>query len=387
MNKSRNPNSTLYVAVLFLLLLLTACDTSDHTVDENIDNIWPDAYTVIKQMASGFNLGNTFDNGLQSTDPETIYPIIDLYTEAGMRHIRIPVTWMEGFDGNALADSTGNVNFDHPRFQQLQNVIDYSLSKGLYVVINAHHERRFKDEYDGSEKFDNAFTSLWTDIANYFKDYPYRLIFELLNEPGGNFGAHSGGINPLDSIAIARTRWIYKIGTQAVRDTGGNNTNRVIMISTNGMGNHIFIKEVYPTTTELPGMGGDPYLSIQVHTYDPWSFCGQNGTLAEYPGKLAIEKSIQQVAQHARSLGVPVNYGEFGVGRANNQAERSSDTVKEFYQTVVQTTLNEDMSSSVWDDRGWFGLVDDNEETKSLEFIYDIVPMMLQNTEDTTATD
>ena len=58
------------------------------------------AAAVIYSMGTGFNLGNTFDYSLQSTNPTTIYPIIDLYMNTGMRHIRIPVTWMDGFSGN-----------------------------------------------------------------------------------------------------------------------------------------------------------------------------------------------------------------------------------------------------------------------------------------------
>ena len=126
------------------------------------------------------------------------------------------------------------------------------------------------------------------------------------------------------------------------------------MISTNGMGNHSLIEEVYPNKTYLPGSGTDDYLAIQVHTYDPWSFCGQNGSNSSYPGSSSIANSIRNVSTHARLLGAPVNYGEFGVGRQSNTNERNTDIVREFYRTIRMTTLYENMSSTVWDDRGWF---------------------------------
>ena len=127
------------------------------------------ATQIIADMESGFNLGNTFDNGQNSTDPETIKPIIDLYVDAGMKHIRVPVTWMEGFRGDPLTDSLGNINFEHERFLQLQEVVDYALDKGLYIVINAHHERDFKEHYDDSPEWNAKFTTLWTGISNHFK--------------------------------------------------------------------------------------------------------------------------------------------------------------------------------------------------------------------------
>lgn len=337
------------------------------------------SHKVIENMGAGFNLGNTFENGFNSTSPEEIKPIIELYIKAGMKHIRIPVTWMEGFDGDALTDQKGNINFEHNRFLKLKEVIDFSLSKGLYVVINTHHERGFKEHYDGSSEFNNKFENLWKGIANYFKDYPQHLIFELMNEPEGAFGDWSGGRNPSDSLAISLTRAINKVGYNAIRKTGGLNEFRIIMIATNGMGNHTTIEEVFPSKEFLPGNGMDPYLAIQVHTYDPWSFCGQDGSNLEYPGNDIVKNSIIKVAEHSKLIGIPVNYGEYGVGRAKNEHERNTEIVREFYRTVVETTYQNGMSSTVWDDRGWFGLIQKDRTNDKWKFINNIVPYMLGN--------
>ncbi|PTM19810.1 MAG: glycoside hydrolase, partial [Bacteroidetes bacterium] len=86
--------------------------------------------------------------------------------------------------------------------------------------------------------------------------------------------------------------------------------------------------------------------------------------------------SMRAVAEHGRMLQVPINYGEFGVGRDGNQSERDTDLVREYYRTVVQTALAEGMSSTVWDDRGWFGLVE-QDGTNTFRFKFDIVPYML----------
>jgi aryl-phospho-beta-D-glucosidase BglC (GH1 family) len=331
------------------------------------------AAAVIDSMGTGFNLGNTFDYALQSTTPASIYPIIDLYANAGMRHVRIPVTWMDGFSGNTLANASGSINFSHARFIQLKAVIDYAINKRMFVVLNTHHEHWLNNNYNGTAQYNNAFANLWTGIATHFKDYSHLLIFEVLNEPHGVFGDWSGGASPSSSAALALTRQINKVGYDAIRATAGLNTNRVVMVSANGMGNHNQLDDVYPSIASIPGSGSDRYLSFHVHTYDPWAFCGQTGSNASWPGSTSITNSLRTVSTYAKTLNVPVNYGEFGVGRDANAAERNSNIVREYYRTMRLTCLSEKMSPTVWDDRGWFGLVNSGGSS----FIHNIVPSMM----------
>lgn len=317
------------------------------------------AAAIVTAMGAGFNVGNTFDLGIHSTLARDIYPLIDLYQAAGMRHIRVPVTWMEPVNGSVLADATGLVNATHPRLMQLKAVVDYALSKGLYVVLNTHHEHWLYKRYDGSQALDDIFSKLWRGIAAQFADRPQRLIFEVLNEPQGVFGDWNGGTspNPSNARALDLTRRINKTGYDAIRASGGLNAKRLVMVGTNGMGNHAQLRWVYPTKTDLPGGGTDSFLAAQVHTYDPWAFCGQDGSNAAWPGDGAISAPIQAVMTHARTLGVPVNYGEYGVGRKTNIAERDTDVVRGYYRLVNAMVLGAGMSTTVWDDRGWFGVI------------------------------
>jgi aryl-phospho-beta-D-glucosidase BglC (GH1 family) len=263
----------------------------------------------------------------------------------------------------------------------LKAAIDYALSKGLYVVINSHHEHWLKDHYDGSASYNDRFSALWTDIATYYKSYSNKLIFDVLNEPEGTmgqWGAEAGFSFPIptNATAINLTRQINKVGYDAIRATGGGNTTRIIMIEPNGQGNQGMIEEVYPTKAELPGLGNDKYLVIQVHTYDPWAFCGETGADAAYPGATSVAAAINKVATHSALIGVPINYGEFGVGRTS--AARNTSVVYEYYRTVKTTCLANNMSFSVWDDRGWFGLISsaDNKVSYTLSTNNIVVEMM-----------
>lgn len=379
MKKMNSPNliKPVFIALLtpFILMILWACSKDEDPLETPSadSSTFVSAAAVIDSMGTGFNLGNTFDYNIQSTNPTSIYPIIDLYFNAGMKHIRIPVTWMDGFGGNKLADANGNINFSNSRFNQLKSVIDYAIKKKMFVVLNTHHEHWLNTNYDGSEPFNTAFTNLWTGIATHFKDYSHLLIFEVLNEPQGVFGDWNGGASPSSKTALELTRQINKVGYDAIRKTGGLNSNRVIMVSTNGMGNHSQLDEVYPSVASLPGGGSDKFLAFQVHTYDPWAFCGETGRNTSWPGSTSIANSLKTASNYAKSLNVPVNYGEFGVGRNANASERNTDIVREYYRTMRLTCLNEKMSPTVWDDRGWFGLVNQNGSA----FIYNIVPTMM----------
>jgi endoglucanase len=319
------------------------------------------AADVVKAMGTGFNLGNTFDNGANPTSIASIKSIIDLYKSAGMKHIRIPITWLDTVSGSTLANpTTGKVDYTHARFLELKAVIDYAISKGLYVVINSHHEHWLKNYYDGTSTFDTRFSTLWTDIANYFKAYPNTLIFDVLNEPEGTMGqwGTKAGFTfpqPTNTTAINLTRQINKVGYDAIRATGGGNTTRIVMVEPNGQGNQGMIDQVYPSKASLPGLGADKYLAFQVHTYDPWAFCGETGVDSAYPGAASIAAAVNKVAAHSTLLSVPVNYGEFGVGRVS--AARNTAVVYEYYRTINKTTLGNSMSCTVWDDRGWFGLI------------------------------
>jgi len=372
--------------ILGLIMLFAAgsCASDDRVIFVNGDVTGeepgsPEAYTakqVILEMSAGFNLGNTFDNGVNQTTFTTIKPIIDLYHNAGMKHVRIPTTWMDRFT-DKIADDNGNVNVNHPRFIELVKVIDYAISLDMYVVLNTHHEHWLKDHYDGTEVYDTKFRTLWTGIATHFKDYSHKLIFEVLNEPEGTLGENDGSgpfPDAADATAISYTRKVNKVGYDAIRATGGNNATRIIMVSVNGQGNAQNIEEVYPTKATLPGEGTDKYLSIQVHSYNPWAFCGETGSNAAFPGSAFLETGIQTVRIHAVKLDVPINYGEFGVGRSSNTAERNTDLVRGYYRTMDEAILGQSMSYSVWDDRGWFGLINSSGTT----FTNNIVPYMLQ---------
>lgn len=186
-------------------------------------------------------------------------------------------------------------------------------------------------------------------------------MFEVLNEPEKVFGDWSPNTpHPNDPVAIELTRRINGVGYSAIRDA--DNT-RIILLAPNGMGNQGQINSVYPDENALPGTN-DPYLGVSLHTYDPWDFCGQTGSNSRFSSTQAMRNDLNSMFSTLenwyRRTNVPTNIGEYGVGRQGPQDERDSDMVREYYRYVTDRSIANGWSTSVWDDRGWFRITDDN---------------------------
>jgi len=300
-------------------------------------------------MGRGINLGNVYDYDSGNDDSfEASSTIIDLFADRGFRNVRIPVTWGDAF--NASSKLTAVVT----------DVVQYALSKGLYVVLNTHHERWLKDQYNNSAYYNDRFTALWTGIATHFANASKRLIFEILNEPDGAMGGWGPeDANPYENASLALTRAANEVGYWAVRNVS---QERIILLMPNGMGNQDLVRHVYPTRSSLPGQGSDPYLGVTVHTYDPWEFCGETGQNSQFSSAFAMQNFMRKVyeglADWFYDVQIPLHIGEYGLGRIGNFTEqRDTDMARTYYKYVTNVFALNGWPSTVWGDQGWFGIV------------------------------
>ena len=100
--------------------------------------------SYVSAMQPGWNLGNTFD-AFNPNDPtegdETAWgspritkEFIKEIKKQGFKSIRIPITWDKRIGG--APDYTINPDW----MNRVQQVVDWSLKEGLYVMINVHHD-------------------------------------------------------------------------------------------------------------------------------------------------------------------------------------------------------------------------------------------------------
>ena len=203
-------------------------------------------------MGIGLNLGNTMEaydatncekityewipvvGDNTPTDYETTWgavvttqEIIDGIKDSGFNTVRIPVFW-----GNMMKnDGTYTINSDY--IKRVGEIVDYCQNAGLYTVVNIHHFDEFIIRRNSLEDCEKIFTNLWTQIAEYFKDCPYNVVFEGYNEYlGGKQFDESGNLVELSkSDGYALTNALNQAFVDAVRATGGNNSERVLIAS------------------------------------------------------------------------------------------------------------------------------------------------------------
>ena len=141
---------------------------------------------LVKEMKIGWNLGNTLDATSKSIgvnvemawgNPRTTQEMIDAIIDQGFNVIRIPVSW-GGQMGKAPAYNVLPAWMD-----RVQEVVDYAYGRGVYVIVNIHHEDWHFPSEENKDAAAEQLAALWTAIATRFRDYDEHLIFEGMNEP------------------------------------------------------------------------------------------------------------------------------------------------------------------------------------------------------------
>jgi endoglucanase len=292
----------------------TATPTVTPTPELTIADISP--MELVADMKIGWNLGNTLDAtggiGIMSEtawgNPKTKQEMIDKILEAGFNVIRLPITW-DGHFGAAPEYKIHDI-----WLQRVKEVVDYAYNKGAYVIINTHHEEWYMPTEENKVANGEQIAALWSQIAEYFKEYDEHLIFEGLNEPRlrGTSKEWSG-----DAKASEVINYWEQLFVDAVRATGGNNALRHLMITgyAASSSRDNLAKIILPE---------DDKLIVSVHAYNPYNFAlNAKGT-----DKWTVEKDGGELTNFMKMLNdlfvskdIPVIIGEFGaVNKENTEA-------------------------------------------------------------------
>lgn len=332
-------------------------------------------------------LKNPCDLGLDSetiwSEPKATKEIIELGKKYGYKTIRIPVTWY-----NHIVD--GKYTIDSCWMARVKQVVDWAYDAGYYVILNEHHsvhgdkETTFSGdggyntramnsplEYgDGyiirnnetdiaeSKKFLKA---VWTQIGQAFnKGYNERLIFETLNEPRntGHYGLnkvtgkdashewepglaaeYAPGKLWADFRDCAECIRDYEILNEmnqvcldAIRGTGGNNSNRFVMIPGLCTSDTTILEDRF----KLPQDTASDKLILTVHNYIMGSGSGYGKTLFTEQMEQELKDKYERIYQKFISeKNIPVVVGETGaphfkeIENENGQTESVEITLSE----------------------------------------------------------
>ena len=298
-----------------------------------------DTEAILEDMGLGWNLGNSLDatggSGLDTetswSNPKTTQALIDKVKSLGFNTVRVPVSWGKHVSGD-------NYTIDSAWLARVKEVVDYCYKNDMYVILNIHHDTKSSESasgagyyprssaYSSSEKF---VTSVWSQMAEYFKNYDYHLIFETLNEPrligtGYEWWFNKWNIPSEVKDAIDCINKLNQKAVDTIRDTGSNNRGRLIMCP----GYDASIDGATVSGFKLPTdiSGNKNRIAVSVHAYSPYNFAMNVGSGSTSTYTSSIKNELQDLfstlKSNFRDKGIPVVIGEFGSTDKNNTAER-----------------------------------------------------------------
>lgn len=314
------------------------------------------AQEMVSNMRIGWNLGDSLDVCNADRDhtgtldehaavvDETLWGnvrttkvLFDHLKTDGINAVRIPITWRDH-----LGDApTYEINSDW--MNRIEQVVKYAYDNDLYVIVNVHHDGGGDPTFGAwirsasnealKESVFAKFEAIWRQIADRFKNYNDKLIFESLNEVGFD------DVN--DEVAYPILDELNQRFVNIVRASDGNNPQRHLMIAG-------YWTDIVKTTSELyhmPTDNIDHHLILSIHYYTPWQFCVTNkqrfwGSPEEVT---QMEELVNLIYHHFVAKGTPVIMGEYGFGQ-NDPAS----TVF-FSEMFVKLCHNLGIGTFLWD--------------------------------------
>lgn len=309
------------------------------------------AKDLVAQMKVGWNLGNTMDaTGGSGIDAETSWGnitttkmMIDAVKNAGFNVFRLPVSWGTHLDEN--------YNVDPAWMDRVQEIVNYGIDNDMFVILNTHHEEWYMPVESDVDEDLKELEALWTQIAERFKGYNEKLIFEGVNEPRlRGDGAEWTGTTESREIVNKYA----KTFVETVRATGGNNADRCLMVTPYAASSSATNMQAL----EIPE--DSDKIIVSIHAYLPYSFALDTaGTDVYDPNDKSIPDLFENIKYYFLDNDIPVIIGEFGSVNKMNDEDRIKCV------TDYLTTAKEYGVPCVWWDNGTrvgdgenFGLLD-----------------------------
>ena len=324
--------TALWVWLIVLALAISATAVADDIEVPTVMAIAPceipdnEAMAFLKQMGVGWNLGNTFDAFVDGaswfrgsdTDIETAWvgvktseALIAAIHDAGFNTVRIPVSWHE----HVSDDFTIN----EPWLSRVQEVVDYAINQGMFVILNTHHDVYAEYYYPNSanaQTSEKYITTIWSQLAERFKDYDEHLIFESLNEPRLKDTNYEWYFNATSQECLEAADCINRLNqafVNTVRPAGGQNATRYLMVPAYCAAPENAVSEYFT----LPQDTAENKIIVSVHAYTPYAFALQDGGVSSFETTNFnqtgdINRFMISLYNTYISQGIPVVIGEFG---------------------------------------------------------------------------
>jgi endoglucanase len=312
------------------------------------------AFKINERLGRGINMGNCFEAPAETDWGNPWKPeYFRIMANLGFKHVRIPIRWEPAARSALTAPYTINPAF----LGRIKQVVDTALKYKLHPIINMHHHDSLIANPD---KYKARFLSQWNQIAEYFKNYPDTLLFEVLNEPNGN-------------LTVAKWNTFFSEALTEIRKT---NPTRVVLLGVAEWGGLSGLSNL-----QIPP---DENLILTIHYYNPFKFTHQgaewtgtesqswlgtkwNDTEAE---RETVENEFRYAKQFSQEQHIPVHIGEFGAYSKADEASRVRWTT-----FLSRWFEQQNFSWAYWEFSAGFGIY--NPATKQL--LTPLVDALLRN--------
>lgn len=299
---------------------------------------WGDSFDDVRRLGRGLNLGNT-----QESVNEGDWAIVledwhfKAIAERGFQSVRLPIKW------SAHASESAPYTIEVEFFSRIDWVVQQAGANDLGIVLNMYDYEGINADPVGHR---DRFLSLWSQIANRYRNRPRNVYFGLLNEPNAD------GDHQLDAKA-----W-NSLLADAIDVIRQANPDRAVVVGPSDWNLPRAID-----TLELPN---DDHLIATVHFYEPFPFTHQGADWMEggkewlgtpWTGtpeeKLAIDGVFDRLADWSRNHRVPMYLGEFGTYRLAEVDDRARWT-----EHVRRAAESRGFAWSYWEFGAGFGAYD-----------------------------
>ncbi|MBQ8296462.1 MAG: glycoside hydrolase family 5 protein [Ruminococcus sp.] len=358
MRKFRIP-LLLTASAVFMASAMSGCSLSGSEYDDGKMRSGMTAMEYAKDMGVGINLGNTmeayWEDKLNETSgasligentPQdyekcwgaivTTQECIDGMRDAGFDTVRVPVYW-----GNMM-DDDGRYKINEEYMKRVREIVDYCRKAELYVVINVHHYDAFLIQNKEKEEVLKATEKIWTQIAEEFKGYSDYLIFEGFNEA---LGSQPEGADLSEEEIYDYVNDMNQTFVDAVRKTGGNNKNRILIAS----GYWTNIDNTTKDSFIMPEDSAEDRLMVSVHYID--NVCYWTNQIG---GSYWLNYSTDQcelLKEAFTSRNIPVFVGEstsiYDYERMHGSAKDMESS--ECLETILNMAVDYDFVPVLWD--------------------------------------
>ncbi len=245
-------------------------------IDDDVEGL-TGALAFVRRLRLGWNLGNTMDATNNSSGGanlklesswcgvKTTPEMIDTLKEAGIKSIRVPVSWHNHVDKD--------YNIDEAWLARVKEIVDYIIDRDMYCIINIHHDNSKEFVYPTSEYLDQSkkyVGRIWEQVGEKFRDYDDHLIFESLNEPRlvGTTNEWYLSNNEICKDAVRCINELNQLFVDTIRMQGGNNSERYLLVPG-------YAAQWGAATDDafvIPNDTAENKILIEVHAYSPENF-------------------------------------------------------------------------------------------------------------------